>query len=209
MSLATASGMTSARAAAADRPRAMPATREDRRLAAALRAGDPRALEAFHDRFGASVFGYLLHVLRERAAAEDVFQTVMTEVWRRAARYDPARGSLATWALTIARSRAIDELRRRRPEPHDPAELPEPGVDAAGAATATAPQEQALDRWRMAHLLSQIPQEERRLLELRFYAELSQSEIAAQTGMPLGTIKSRMVRGLERLRGLMDEEGLA
>jgi RNA polymerase sigma-70 factor (ECF subfamily) len=105
--------------------------------------------------------------------------------------------------LTIARSRAIDELRRRRPEPLDPAELPEPAV--AGAA----PQDQALDRWRMAHLLAQLPAEERRLLELRFYAELSQSEIAAETGVALGTVKTRMVRGLERLRGLMDEEGLA
>jgi len=184
----------------------MPATREDRRLALALRAGDPGALETFHARFGGAVFGYLMHVLRERAAAEDVFQAVMTEVWRRAPRYDPDRGSLVTWALTIARSRAIDELRRRRPEPLDPADIPEPSV-AGGAESA--PQDQALDRWRMAHLLAQIPSEERRLLELRFYAELSQTEIAAQTGLPLGTIKSRMVRGLERLRGLMDEEGLA
>lgn len=215
MSLATASGVTSARAA--DRPRAMPATREDRRLATALRAGDPRALETFHARFGATVFGYLLHVLRERASAEDVFQTVMTEVWRRAPRYDPERGSLATWALTIARSRAIDELRRRRPEPFDPADLPEPAAGGGGAiggiggaaAGAVVPQDEALDRWRMAHLLSQLPSEERHLLELRFYAELSQSEIATRTGLPLGTIKSRMVRGLERLRGLMDEEGLA
>jgi RNA polymerase sigma-70 factor (ECF subfamily) len=185
----------------------MPAGRDDRRLAAALRAGDGRALETFHARYGATVFGYLLHVLRDRAAAEDVFQTVMTEVWRRAGRYDPQRGSLVTWVLTIARSRAIDELRRRRPEPLDPADLPEPGV--ADGAAAAAPQDQALDRWRMAHLLAQLPADERHLLELRFYAELSQSEIAAETGVALGTVKSRMVRGLERLRALMDEEGLA
>lgn len=203
MSLATTPDVTPARAA--DHPRAMPATRDDRRLADALRAGDPRALETFHARFGGTVFGYLLATLRERAAAEDVFQTVMTEVWRRAPRYDPERGSLATWALTIARSRAIDELRRRRPEPLDPADLPE----TAAAPGTVAPQDEALDRWRMAHLLAQLPSEERHLLELRFYAELSQSEIATRTGLPLGTIKSRMVRGLERLRGLMDEEGVA
>jgi RNA polymerase sigma-70 factor (ECF subfamily) len=203
MSLTAEPTMTSARADA--QHRTMPASRDDRRLAAALRAGDHRALETFHARYGGTVFGYLLATLRERAAAEDVFQTVMTEVWRRAPRYDAERGSLATWALTIARSRAIDELRRRRPEPLDPADLPEP----SNAAAAPAPQDEALDRWRMAHLLAQLPAEERRLLELRFYAELSQTEIAAQTGLPLGTIKSRMVRGLERLRGLMDEEGLA
>jgi RNA polymerase sigma-70 factor, ECF subfamily len=199
MSLATEPTVTSARAA--DSARGMPASHADRRLGDALRAGDDRALETFHARYGATVFGYLLHTLRERACAEDVFQQVMTEVWRRGHRYDPDRGSLATWALTIARSRAIDELRRRRPEPLDPADLPE--------SPAPSPHDAAIDRWRMAQLLSRLPSEERRLLELRFYGELSQTEIAGETGLALGTIKSRMVRGLERLRGLMDEEGLA
>jgi RNA polymerase sigma-70 factor (ECF subfamily) len=200
MSLTAEPAVTSVRAADAQR---MPASRTDRALVEALRAGDARALETFHAQYGATIFGYLLHVLRERASAEDVFQQVMTEIWRRGARYDAARGSLATWALTIARSRAIDELRRRRPEPHDPAELPEP------AAPPRLPQDEALDRWRMAHLLSRLPSDERRLLELRFYGDLSQTEIATQTGLALGTIKSRMVRGLERLRALMDEEGLS
>jgi RNA polymerase sigma-70 factor (ECF subfamily) len=201
MSLTAEPTVTSARAA--DSLRTLPSSRADRALGDALRAGDDRALETFHARYGASIFGYLLHVLRERAAAEDVFQQVMTEIWRRGSRYDAARGSLATWALTIARSRAIDELRRRRPEPHDPAVLPEPHDPAP------APQDEALDRWRMAHLLSRLPSDERRLLELRFYGDLSQTEIAGQTGLALGTIKSRMVRGLERLRALMDEEGLS
>jgi RNA polymerase sigma-70 factor (ECF subfamily) len=200
MSLTAEPAVTSARTA--DRQR-MPASRADRALGKALGAGDARALETFHARYGATIFGYLLHVLRERASAEDVFQQVMTEIWRRGERYDAARGSLATWALTIARSRAIDELRRQRPEPHDPAELPEPAVPPK------LPQDEALDRWRMSHLLSRLPSDERRLLELRFYGDLSQTEIATQTGLALGTIKSRMVRGLERLRALMDEEGLS
>ncbi len=103
--------------------------------------------------------------------------------------------------LTIARSRSIDELRRRRPEPLDPATLPE--------TPSPAPQDAALDRWRMAQLLSQLPADERHLLEPRFYGDLSQTEIATWTGFALGTIKSRMVRGLERRRTLPDEEGLA
>jgi RNA polymerase sigma-70 factor, ECF subfamily len=191
--------MSPARLAEARRP--APPTRAERRLAAALRTGDAAALEAVHAQYGATAFGYLLHTLRDRAAAEDVYQQVLTEVWRRGAQYDPARASLVTWILTIARSRAIDELRRRRPEPLDPDLLPESAVDA--------PQDDVLDRWRMTHLLGQLPVEERRLLELRFYGELSQSEIAARTGLAMGTIKSRMVRGLERLRGLMDAEALA
>lgn len=178
-----------------------PATPADRRMAAALRAGEAGALDALHARYGATIFGYLTSMLRDRAAAEDVFQLVFTEIWRRGHQYDPERGSLITWMLTIARSRTIDELRRRRPEPLDPATLPE--------APSPAPQDAALDRWRMVHLLGRLPAEERQLLELRFYAELSQTEIAARTGLPLGTIKGRMVRGLERLRTLLDEEGLA
>jgi RNA polymerase sigma-70 factor (ECF subfamily) len=202
MPTAMGNPVTPQRAVAAAEPApASLARRLDRRTADGLRTGDPRALEAVHEQCGSTVFGYLRHVLRDRTAAEDVFQQVFTEIWRRGAQYDPARGSLSTWALTIARSRAVDELRRRRPEPLDPADLPEtPGP---------APHDAALDRWRMVNLLARLPVEERELLRLRFYAELTQTEIAEQTGLPLGTIKSRMVRGLERLRGLLDEEGLA
>jgi RNA polymerase sigma-70 factor (ECF subfamily) len=176
-----------------------PAGRAERRLVAALHDGTPDALREVHAQFGATVFGYLQSRLRNRATAEDVFQQVLSEVWRRGPEYDPDRGSLLAWILTIARSRAVDELRRHRPEPLDPAILPEVGVDA--------PQDEAIERWRVAHLLAQLPEEERRLLELRFYAGLSQTEIHAQTGISLGTIKARMVRGLERLRELIDAEG--
>ena len=100
----------------------------------------------------------------------------------------------------IARSRALDELRRRRPLPLDPAELPETAQPPAHDA--------AIDRWLVADLLGALPAAERELLRLRFYEELTQTEIAARTGLPLGTVKTRMVRALTRLRELMDEEGL-
>lgn len=176
-------------------------SRADRRLLADLAARDPAASRTVHEQYGATVFGYLLHMLRDRAGAEDVFQQVMTEVWQRGPSYDASRGSLTTWILTIARSRAIDELRRRRPVPLDPADIPVEAVEPS--------QDARIDRWVVAHLLRRLPVEERRLLELRFYAGLSQSEIAERTGTSLGTVKTRMVRGLERLRALMDQEGLA
>ena len=185
-------------AAPGTRRRAAPASRAERRLSAALRRGDQGALARVHAQYGPTVFGYLVQTLRDHAAAEDVFQQVLTEVWRRGPEYDPSRASMLTWILTIARSRAIDELRRRRPEPQDPGTLPEQPVDA--------PQDDLIDRWRVSHLLRQLPEEERRLLELRFYGELSQTEIAARTGLPVGTVKSRMVRGLERLRAALDAE---
>src|SRR4051794_22411161 len=102
-------------AASATRRRPAPPSRAERRLAAGLGRGDHGALAGVHAQYGPTVFGYLVNTLRDHAAAEDVFQQVLTEVWRRGAEYDRSRASMLTWILTIARSRAIDELRRRRP----------------------------------------------------------------------------------------------
>ena len=173
--------------------------RSERRLAARLRTGHPDALADAYRTYGAATFGLLLRLLGDRAAAEDVQQQVFTEVWRRAGDYDPRRAGLLTWVLTIARSRAIDHLRRRVPEPRDP-QLPDPRTVPADA-------DALLERWRVAHLLGRLPENERALLRLRFYDELSQSEISAATGIPIGTVKARMVRGLTRLREMIEAEG--
>jgi len=173
--------------------------RAERRLAQRLRRADPSALEAIYAAHGSMVFGYLRQALNDAAEAEDVFQQVMTEVWRRGADYDPGRASLTTWIMLIARSRAIDALRRRRPEPQDPATLQD--LDVVESET-----EDLAERWRVAALLEQIEPDDRDLLRLRFFEGLSQTEIAERTGIPLGTIKSRMVRGLERLHDLVVEQ---
>ena len=173
--------------------------RAERRLAARLRAGDTDALAGAYDAYGAATFGFLLRMLGDRGAAEDVQQQVFTEVWRRARDYDPRRAGLLTWVLTIARSRAIDHLRRRVPEPRDP-QLADPRTVPADA-------DALLERWRLAQLLGRLPEDEHALLRLRFYDELSQSEISAATGIPLGTVKARMVRGLTRLREMIEAEG--
>jgi RNA polymerase sigma-70 factor, ECF subfamily len=184
--------------AAADERRRRP-DRAERRLAARLRAGDADALADVHEACGAATFGLLVRMLGDRAAAEDVQQQVFTEVWQRAGAYDPRRAGLLTWVLTIARSRAIDHLRRRVPEPRDP-QLPDSRTVDAGA-------DALLERWRLAQLLGRLPEAERTLLRLRFYEELSQSEITAATGIPIGTVKARMVRGLTRLREMIEAEG--
>jgi RNA polymerase sigma-70 factor, ECF subfamily len=158
-------------------------------------------VERIGSRFGSIVLGYLTSVLRDRGAAEDAMQMTMVEVWRRGPSYDPERGSLATWVLTIARSRALDQLRRRVPEPLHPGAVTEAlDRDAEDAVDAL------LEQWRMAALLSNLPREESRLLAMRFYEGLSQREIAQRTGMPLGTVKMRMVRALERLREMIERE---
>jgi RNA polymerase sigma-70 factor (ECF subfamily) len=186
-------------AQAADDARRRAPDRAERRLAARLRAGEADALAAAYDAYGAATFGLLVRMLGDRAAAEDVQQQVFTEVWRRAGDYDPRRAGLLTWVLTIARSRAIDHLRRRVPEPRDP-QLPDPRTVEAEA-------DALLERWRLAQLLGRLPRDERALLRLRFYDGRSQSEISAATGIPIGTIKARMVRGLTRLREMIEAEG--
>jgi RNA polymerase sigma-70 factor (ECF subfamily) len=174
--------------------------REEQRLAQRLSQHDETALADVYARYGRATFGFLLKALRDRAAAEDVQQQVFLELWQRAAQFDPARGSLFTWVMTVARSRAIDQLRRRIPVPQDPSGSPaletpvEPVVD------------ELVEHWHMVELLRRLPHEEAELLRRRFYGGLSQSEIASETGVPLGTVKMRMVSGLRRLRAMMEPE---
>jgi RNA polymerase sigma-70 factor (ECF subfamily) len=163
--------------------------------------GDRDAFEQLYRRHGATTFAYLRSQLRNRPAAEDVQQQVWLEVWERRSSFDPARASFLTWVMLIARSRAIDAQRRRQPELYDPQrdldrldEAEEPRTDTM------------LERWRIADALQRLPHEEAEVLRLRFHSELSQTEIAEHTGLPLGTVKMRMVDGLLRLRGLLADE---
>lgn len=181
--------------------------RRDRRLVRALRKQDPEAIARLQERYGTMLLGYLTGVLGDRATAEDVLQVTLTEVWQRGPDYDPERASLLTWTMLIARSRALDQLRRRVPEPHDP-ETATTLLDRDASASATEV-DALLDRWQVAALLTQLPVTEAELLRLRFYRGLTQREIAARTGLPLGTVKMRMVQALARLRQLLDEEAQA
>jgi RNA polymerase sigma-70 factor, ECF subfamily len=173
----------------------------ERRLADGLQRRDEQALVELHAACGHTVMGYLVRVLGEPATAEDVFQQVFLEAWQRGPDYDPARASTMTWIMTIARSRAIDQLRKRVPEPRDPRSsvaMLEPSDEAQV--------DELLERWSFANLLGRLPDEEADLLRRRFYEGATQTEIAAATGVPLGTIKMRMVQGLARLRDLLDGE---
>ncbi|MGC9219877.1 MAG: sigma-70 family RNA polymerase sigma factor [Solirubrobacteraceae bacterium] len=180
--------------------------RQDQRTVRALRDHAPEAMAYVMESHGRAVLGFLTNILGNAATAEDVLQQVLLEVWQRAAEYDPDRAGLLTWVLTIARSRAIDELRRRVPEPVDPTGA---ALETRVGAAADSEIDQLLEQWRMAGLLARLPREEAELLRLRFYEGLSQSEIADSTGVALGTVKARMVKGLCQLRSLLEvEEGL-
>ncbi len=148
--------------------------------------------------------GFLGQMLHNSATAEEVTQQVMLEVWQRRASFDPSRSSMSSWVMMIARSRGIDQLRRQVPEPHDP-QVTATLVDSA--APQEDPADQLAEQWRMAHLLTLLPRDEAEVLRMRFHREMSQSEIAAETGMALGTVKMRMVSALGRLREMMESEG--
>ena len=176
--------------------------REERRLVKRLARRDPDALRDLYDLHGGATFGFLVRVLGDRSAAEDVQQQVFLEAWQRGERYDPARGGVRTWLFTIARSRALDHLRRRVPEPRDPAST----VALADRAEETRVDD-LLEHWHLVDELGQLPGDEADVLRRRFYLGQSQTEIAEATGVPLGTVKSRMVSGLRRLRVALEAEG--
>lgn len=177
--------------------------REDDRLTAGLRRGDAEAMEAIYTRHAPAVLGFLSRVVGDRHAAEDVLQEVFVEAWRGGARFDPSRSGLSTWLFVIARSRAVDHLRRRIPEPRDasarggPFEQEDPTSEIDGL----------IDQFRFAERMRSLPVEDARILKMRFHLGFSQSEIAAEIGMPLGTVKTKMNRSLARLRRAMDEDG--
>jgi RNA polymerase sigma-70 factor (ECF subfamily) len=181
--------------------RVQPSEGESARLALRLAAGDRGAFEALYRRHGATTFAYLRSRLRSRPAAEDVQQQVWLEVWERRSTFDPVRASFLTWVMLIARSRAIDAQRRRQPEPRDPQGDLDPLLGVEESRT-----EEMLERWRVADALARLPREEAEMLRMRFHDGLSQAEIAERTGVALGTVKMRMVDGLERLRDLLAEE---
>lgn len=156
---------------------------------------DRAAFAALFRHFAPKVKGFLMKSGASATLAEEVAQDVMATLWQKAHLFDPARASVATWVFTIARNRRIDALRKsRRPEPEDLPWGPEPEPDQAEVFEAQ--QETA----RLGDALSRLPEKQRVLIERAFYGDLSHSEIAAETGLPLGTIKSRIRLALDRLR---------
>jgi RNA polymerase sigma-70 factor (ECF subfamily) len=130
--------------------------------------------------------------------AEECTQEVMATLWNKAHMFDPTKASVSTWIFTIARNRKIDILRKqRRPEPEDLPWGPEAEPDQADAIGLQQETEQ------LGQALATLPEEQRKLIERAYFGELTHSQIAAETGLPLGTIKSRIRLALDRLRHAM------
>jgi RNA polymerase sigma-70 factor, ECF subfamily len=170
-------------------------------LLRAVARGDEQALAEIYDRYRVILFGLLVRILNSREEAEDVLQEVFLQVWHRASDFDEKRGKPFTWLVTLTRSRGIDRLRslaaRERVAQAGAREASESISDAAAD---TFRSEQ---RGLVNSALAQLPEEQRRTLILAYFDGLTQSEIAAKLGAPLGTVKTRMRTGMTRLRELL------
>ena len=172
-------------------------------LLAAVARSDEAALGELYDRFGGVAYGLAMRILRDGALAEDAVQEAFLQVWRSAGTFRPERAKASTWLLTFVHRRAVDLVRReerRRTEPT--ASAPEPtGPGADEGAEIRSRREIVQDA------LRRLPPEQREAIELAYYGGLTQSELAERLDQPLGTIKSRMFTGLQRLRVLLVESG--
>ncbi|MEL7115813.1 MAG: sigma-70 family RNA polymerase sigma factor [Pseudomonadota bacterium] len=159
---------------------------------------DKAAFSELFAHFAPRVKAFLMKSGADASMAEECSQDVLATVWRKSHLFDPSRASVATWIFTIARNRKIDALRKqRRPEPDDLAWGPEAEPDQEDVMTLQ--QESA----RLADAISELPDKQRELIEKAYFGDLSHSEIASATGLPLGTIKSRIRLALDRLRHMM------
>ncbi len=158
-------------------------------------AQDQSAFVDLFRHFAPRVKAFLMKSGASESLAEECTQEVMATLWRKAHLFDPARASVATWIFTIARNRKIDALRKqRRPEPEDLTWGPEAEPDQEDVMTLQQESE------RLTQALDQLPEKQRDLIRKAYFGDLSHSEIAEQTGLPLGTIKSRIRLALEKLR---------
>jgi RNA polymerase sigma factor (sigma-70 family) len=169
----------------------------DESLLAGLGSGDGDAAAAFVQRFQRRVFGLTLSILRDRAAAEEAAQESFVRAWRHASAYDPRRGTVAAWLLTIARNVSINMLPARRFDPMDPEDLLDlearrPHQDRTEA--------QAVDAELLREPLARLPGDQRRALVLAAFYGFTAREISELDGVPLGTVKTRIRSAMLKLR---------
>ena len=189
---------------------------EDQRLLAAAARGDTGAFAALYDRLSGPLYGLCQRMAGGESEAEDILQEAFLTIWRRAATYDSARGSVFNWALHLTRCKIIDHLRARGRRlrvlaaPDDPA-AGEGGAERDKAASNDPEAGETADlraqAGRVRQGLEALPPDQGRAIELAFFSDLTHHEISARLGQPLGTVKARIRRGLLRLRDLLKGEG--
>ncbi|MGA8619032.1 MAG: sigma-70 family RNA polymerase sigma factor [Candidatus Sulfotelmatobacter sp.] len=166
----------------------------DLKLVTAIRSADQAAMAALYDRYSNIVYSVALRVLQDTGAAEDVLQDIFMQLWRNPEAFNASRGNMAAWLAVIARNRAIDALRRRRPENN----IEDVVVSVQHDFAREADRSRIMEKVRGA--LQEMPAPQRSALEMAYFEGLTHSEISGKTGEPLGTIKTRIRAGLLALR---------
>ena len=166
----------------------------DAEIITRIHSGDEDAVALLYDRYSRVVYAVVSRVLCDSSAAEDILQDVFMQLWRNPQAFNASRGSLAVWLAVIARNRAIDQLRKKRPE----TEAAETVIAVDADVEYTAERNHAIEKVRS--VLAGIPAEQRLPLEMAFFEGLTHVEIAEKTGQPLGTIKTRIRSGLSAVR---------
>jgi len=166
----------------------------DNSLMDRVRLHEQQAMTAVFDRYAGLVYSVALRVLQDKGQAEDVMQEIFFQLWRNPTSFSSARGSLGAWLLVLARNRAIDHLRQRRPtEPVDEVALP-------ASTNLQTEAERSILMQRVRGIIVDLPREQQDSLNMAFFEGLSHSEIAEKTGQPLGTVKTRIRAALTSLR---------
>lgn len=181
----------------------------DDALLAGYGTGDPEAAASFVRRHQARVFGLAMSIVMDSALAEDVAQEAFTRAWRHAATYDPRRGSVPTWLLTITRNLSIDALRMRRSTPVDPGvmaglDLRATGIEAEPGHAA----ELADHATKLRIALAGLPENQRRALVLAGLCGRTAKEVGETEGIPLGTAKTRIRSAMHKLRDVLAEDAV-
>ncbi len=182
-------------------------TQPDSALVERIMAGDEGALSALYDRYSGMLYAMLLRILKDTGAAEEVLQDLFLQLWRGAARFDASRGSLGGWLLVIGRNRALSRLRGKQRREFVPDDIDGFSLDAVPSSEDLeneAARMQLMTRLRGA--LAALPAEQREAVELAYFEGMTQTEIAARTGSPLGTVKSRVRAAMQTLKQLFDDE---
>lgn len=181
---------------------------DDAQLMRRTASGDGSALGLLYDRYGRLVFSVALHVLNDQALAEETTQEVFLRVWQKAESYQPEQGRLASWLASTTRRRAIDLYRRRQRsvESHLTDTPVEDAFDLAGPEDVENEAQAAEQRRRVRQALAALPEVQRQALAYAFFRGYSHSQIAALTGEPLGTVKTRIRLAMLRLRELLSDE---
>jgi RNA polymerase sigma-70 factor, ECF subfamily len=174
-------------------PRSEPAEPSDADLLVRVADRDREAFEELYRRYVRSVFGLALRRLRDRQRAEDAVQETFAAVWRSARSYKPERGPAAPWLYAVARNAIVDRMRARNEPPSEVPDTPssDPGPEDRAESSYVA--------WRIHRALEELPEKEREVIELAYWSEMSQSEVADYLHIPLGTVKTRTRSGLARL----------